>query len=69
MMKEFGSNIVPLECVGMLLNYVGNYILNDIHNNILKDKDEADKKVFYGGHKVIDIVILNSGDYLVTAVK
>ena len=53
----------------MFLNYVGNYILNNIQTELLKDKAEKDRKVFYPGHKVIDIVMLDSGAYLVTAIK
>jgi len=68
-MKEFGQALAPLEVVGMLLNYVGNYLLYDIYARVLKDKAEKERKVFYPGHKVIDIVMLDSGSYLVTAVK
>ena len=42
-MKEFGASIVPLEIVGMLLNYVGNYLLYDIHAKLLKDKNESER--------------------------
>ena len=69
LMKEFGPALAPLEVVGMLLNYVGNYLLYDIHARVLKDKAAKERQVFYPGHKVIDIVMLDSGSYLVTALK
>ena len=45
---EFGPSCIPLNCVGMILNYAGNHLLQYIHV-VLR------KKIFYPLHKVISI--------------
>ena len=67
MMKEFGANICPLAVVGMFMNYAGNHILNHISNEILKDHAPEQRRVFYPGHEVMSITLLDNGDILTTA--
>ena len=54
-MKEFGASIVPLEIVGMLLNYVGNYLLYDIHSKLLKDKNDFSSILSYEGESILGV--------------
>jgi hypothetical protein len=67
MVKEFGGNIVPLAVVGMFMNHAGNHILNHISNVVLKDKKAFQRRVFFPGHEVMSITLLDNGDILTTA--
>jgi hypothetical protein len=59
-MKQFGSNIVPLSMVGMMMNYTGNHLLNHIFT-------QYKKKIFYPLHKVISVKLLENGEILTVA--
>ena len=48
LMKEFGSNIVPLSLIGLMMNYTGNHLLHYIYT-VMK------KRIFFPMHKVIQI--------------
>ena len=56
-MKDFGSNIVPLSMVGMMMNYTGNHLLSYIFT-------QFKRKIFYPMHKVISIQLLANGEIL-----
>lgn len=58
-LKEFGPNIIPLQLIGMMMNYAGNHMLHYIAT-VLK------RKIFYPMHKVISVQLLASGEILTT---
>ena len=58
-LKEFGPNIIPLQMIGMMMNYAGNHMLHYIAS-VLK------RKVFYPLHKAVSIQLLASGEILTT---
>ena len=47
--------------IGAFLNHVGNSMLNNISNGILKNERDEVRRVFYPGHAVLSVSILNDG--------
>lgn len=57
---EFGPSCIPLNAVGMILNFTGNHLLHYIHTI-------HRRKVFFPMHKVQSISLLPGGEIATTA--
>ena len=58
-LNEFGSSIVPLQMIGMMMNYAGNHMLHYI-STVLK------RKIFFPLHKAVSVQLLSNGEILTT---
>ena len=61
MMKEYGGKVAPLAVLACFLNYVGNHILYFLQEELKQ------KQCFYPKHKVVNVTLMGSGDFLTTA--
>ena len=61
-LSRYGGNIVPLSMVGLFMNYAGNHLLHHIYKSY-------GQKIFYHGHKVVNVQLLANGEVLTTAIK
>ena len=59
---EFGQKCIPLNAVGMIMNYSGNHLLHYIHQ-------VYHKKIFYPMTKVTSMTLMSNGDILSQATR
>ena len=59
---EFGPSCIPLETVGMIMNYTGNHLLHYIHTVM-------GRRIFFPCHRVVSIQLMQNGDIITTAMR
>jgi hypothetical protein len=59
---EFGQQIIPLNAVGMILNYSGNHLLHYIGTVM-------HKKIFFPMTTVQSVILMSNGDVVTSAMR
>lgn len=59
---EYGPSCIPLNAVGMILNFTGNHLLHYIYTVFRR-------RIFFPMHKVTAINLLNNGEIVTTAIR